>query len=95
LQDAADFYRHNLVQGVDVDANGSVLLDHVSSDYRLAKLATTTLSLKYGYALGDNSELSIRGGLMNQSVDDGDVSTGEETPDLDALILNAGYSLRW
>lgn len=95
LQDAADFYRHNLVQGVDVDVNGRVLLDTVSSDYRLAKLTTTTLSLKYGYALGDNSELSMRGGLMNQSIDDGDVPAGEETPDLDALIINAGYSLRW
>lgn len=95
LQDAADFYRHNLVQGVDVDASGNVLLDTVSSDYRLAKLTTTTLGLKYGYALGDNSELSIRGEVMNQSVDDGDVASGEETPDLDAIILNVGYSLRW
>jgi len=95
LQDAADFYRHNLVQGTDVDASGNVLLDTVSSDYRLAKLTTTTLSLKYGYALGENSELSLRAGLMNQSVDDGDVPAGEETPDLDAIILNAGYSLRW
>jgi hypothetical protein len=95
LQDAADFYRHNLVQGVDVDANGNVLLDSVSSDYRLAKLTTTTLGLKYGYALGDNSELSIRGEVMNQSVDDGDVPSTEETPDLDAIILNVGYSLRW
>lgn len=95
LQDAADFYRHNLVQGTDVDADGNVLLDTVSSDYRLAKLTTTTLGLKYGYALGDNSELSVRGEFMNQSVDDGDVPAGEETPDLDAIILNAGYSLRW
>ena len=93
LQDAADFYRHNLVQGTDVDANGMVLLDTVSSDYRLAKMTTTTLSLKYGYALGDNSELSVRAGFMNQSVDDGDVPSGEETPDTDAIILNAGYSL--
>ena len=95
LQDAADFYRHNLVQGTDVDANGTVLLDTVSSDYRLAKLTTTTLGLKYGYALGDNSEISFRGEFMNQSVDDGDVPAGEETPDLDAIILQAGYSLRW
>lgn len=95
LQDAADFYRHNLVQGVDVNASGNVLLDTVSSDYRLAKLTTTTLGLKYGYAFGDNSELSIRGEIMNQSIDDGDVPSGEETPDLDAVILNVGYSLRW
>lgn len=95
LQDAADFYRHNLVQGTDVDASGTVLLDNVSSDYRLAKMTTTTVSLKYGYALGDNSELSVRAGFMNQSVDDGDVPAGEETPDTDAIIVNAGYSFFW
>jgi hypothetical protein len=78
-----------------VDASGNVLLDSVSSDYRLASLTTTTLGLKYGYALGDNSELSIRGEFMNQSIDDGDIPAGEETPDLDAIIINAGYSLRW
>lgn len=95
MQDAADFYRHNLVEGTDVDANGQVQLEHVSSDYRLAKMTTTTLGLKYGYAIGDNSEVSIRGEFMNQSVDDGDVPAGQETPDLDAIILNAGYSFRW
>ncbi|NNJ95945.1 MAG: DUF3570 domain-containing protein [Gammaproteobacteria bacterium] len=95
LQEAADFYRHNLVQGTDVDASGAVLLDTVSSDYRLAKMTTTTLSLKYGHALGESSEWSIRAGLMNQSVDDGDVPAGEETPDTDAIILNAGYSFFW
>ncbi len=88
LQDAADFYVHNLELGAP-------LPDTVSSDYRLAKMTTTTLSLKYGYALGENSELSIRAGLMNQSVDDGDVPAGEETPDTDAIILNAGYSFTW
>jgi hypothetical protein len=95
LQDAADFYVHNLVQGRDVDASGNVLLDNISSDYRLAKMTTTTLSLKYGHAVGDNSEWSIRAGLMNQSVDDGDVPSGEETPDTDAIIVNAGYSFFW
>jgi hypothetical protein len=86
LQDAADFYVHNLKLN-------DPLPDTVSSDYRLAKMTTTTLSLKYGYALGDNSELSVRAGFMNQSVDDGDVLAGTETPDTDAIILNAGYSL--
>jgi hypothetical protein len=86
LQDAADFYVHNLKLG-------EPLPDTVSSDYRLAKMTTTTLSLKYGYALGDNSELSVRAGFMNQSVDDGDVLAGTETPDTDAIILNAGYSI--
>ncbi len=88
LQDAADFYVHNLELG-------AALPDTVSSDYRLAKMTTTTLSLKYGHAVGENSEWSIRAGLMNQSVDDGDVPAGEETPDTDAIIVNAGYSFFW
>ncbi len=58
-------------------------------------LTGTTLGLEYGYALGKNSELSLRGEFMNQTFDDGDVIAGEETPDLDAVILNVGYSLVW
>ena len=88
LQDAADFYVHNLKLG-------DPLPDTASSDYRLAKMTTTTLSLKYGHAVGENSEWSIRAGFMNQSVDDGDVLAGTETPDTDAIIVNAGYSFFW
>ncbi len=96
MQEAADFYRHNLELGSDVDATtGEVLVKEVSSDSRLMKLTGTTLGLKYGYALGKNSELSLRGEFMNQTFDDGDVPAGEETPDLDAIILNVGYSLVW
>jgi hypothetical protein len=95
MQDAADFYRHNLVQGVDVDANGQVLLKEVSSDSRLSKFTTTTLGLKYGYAVSENSEFSIRGEFMTQTFDDGNVPSIEETPDLDAVILNVGYSFVW
>lgn len=95
MQDAADFYRHNLVQGVDVDSSGNVLLAEVSSDSRLAKFTSNTLGLKYGYVLGKDSELSIRGEFLKQTFDDGNVSSIEETPDLDAVILNIGYSARW
>jgi len=95
MQEAADFYRHNLVEGIDVADDGTVLLTEVSSDSRLMKLTGTTLGLKYGYAIGKNSELSVRGEFMNQTFDDGDVTAGEETPDLDAVILNIGYSVVW
>lgn len=95
MQEAADFYRHNLVQGEDVDASGAVLLDEVSSDSRLSKFTTMTLGLKYGYALSKTSELSVRGELMQQSFDDGNIPSGEETPDLDATVLNVGYSFFW
>ena len=95
MQDAADFYRHNLVQGVDVAASGAVLVPEVSSDSRLSKFTTSTVGLKYGYALSKNSELSVRGEFMSQTFDDGNVRAGEETPDLDAIILNLGYSFLW
>ncbi|RKZ68460.1 MAG: hypothetical protein DRQ44_04385 [Gammaproteobacteria bacterium] len=95
MQEAADFYRHNLVEGIDIADDGTVLLTEVSSDSRLMKLTGTTLGLKYGYAIGKNSELSVRGEFMNQTFDDGDVTAGEETPDLDAVILNIGYSVVW
>ncbi len=95
MQEAADFYVHNLVQGIDVADDGTVLLKEVSSDSRLMKFTTTTLGLKYGYALGSNSELSVRGEFMTQAFDDGDVPSIEETPDLDAVILNIGYSVVW
>ena len=95
MQDAADFYRHNLVQGTDVDSGGNVLLDEVSSDSRLAKFTTLTIGLKYGYMMSENSEFSIRGEMMQQSFDDGNIASIEETPDLDAIILNLGYSFFW
>jgi hypothetical protein len=96
MQDAADFYVHNLKLGSDVDATtGVVSLNEASSDSRLSKFTTTTLGLKYGYALGKNSELSVRGEFMNQAFDDGGAPAGEETPDLDAVIFNVGYSFLW
>ncbi len=95
MQDAADFYRHNLVQGTDVDASGNVLLQEASSDSRLSKFTTTTVGLKYGYALSKSSEISVRGEMMSQVFDDSGVPAGEETPELDAIIFNVGYSLAW
>jgi hypothetical protein len=94
-QDAANFYTHNLVQGTDVDAGGNVLVEYASNDYRLAKSVTTTLGLKYGIPLGDNSELGFRAETITQSVDNAGIPTGEETPDLSAIVLQANYSFLW
>lgn len=94
-QDAANFYTHHLVQGSDVDANGNVLVEYASNDYRLAKSVTTTLGLKYGIPMGENSELGFRAELITQAVDNAGVPTGEETPDLNAVIFQANYSLLW
>ena len=95
-QDAAEFYTHNLQLGADVDPDtGDVNREYASNDYRLAESETVTLGLKYGLAVGEDSELSIRGEFITQSVDDGSVPAGEETPDLDAYILQLNYSLKW
>lgn len=95
-QDAAEFYTHNLTLGTDVDsATGAVSRDYATSDYRLAESETLTLGLKYGIPLGNDSELSIRGEVITQSVTDGSVPSGEETADLDAFVLQLNYSLVW
>jgi len=94
-QDAADFFRHDLVQGTDLDAAGNALLQYASHDYRLAKFASTTVGLKYGFPLTTSSEFSARAEVITQTTDDGNVRAGEETPDLTAFIIQANYSFRW
>lgn len=95
-QSDADFYTHNLVLGTDVNAaTGEVLVDYASHDYRLAESETITLGLKYGMPMGNDSEFSVRAGLITQSVNDGAVPAGQETPDLDAMMLQMNYSFVW
>jgi len=95
-QDAAEFYTHNLELGSDVDpVTGAVSVDYASNDYRLADSETVTIGLKYGIPLDNDSEFSIRGEFITQDVDDGSVPSGEETPDLDAIVLQINYSLVW
>lgn len=94
-QDAANFYSHHLVQGVDVDAGGNVLVKYASNDYRLAKSTTSTTGMKYGMVMSRESELGFRVELITQKVDNTGVPAGEETPDLKAVVLQANYSLLW
>ena len=95
-QHAAEFYTHNLALGTDVDpGTGAVSQDYASNDYRLAESETLTVGLKYGIPLSNESEFSIRGEFISQTVDDGSVPGGEETPDLDAIVLQVNYSLVW
>ena len=93
-QSAADFYTHNLVLGTDIDLAGNVLVDYASHDYRLAESQTMTLGLKYGVPMGDD-EFSVRAELINQTVNDGAVPAGQETPDLSAIMLQVNYSFVW
>jgi hypothetical protein len=95
-QDAANFYVHNLQLGTDVNATtGVASAAYASNDYRLAESETVTLGLKYGLPLGNNSEFSMRAEVISQTVNDGLVPVGEQTPDLDALVFQVNYSLLW
>lgn len=95
-QGKADFYKHDLVQGTDIDAAGKVNLQYASSDYRLGAFDSLTYGLSYGITLSKNSEFTIRGELMQQQIDNSEVPrAGEDTPDLSAIILQAGYSFSW
>lgn len=95
-QEAADFYTHNLKLDSDVDpVTGAVSKQHASNDYRLAKLTTSTIGLKYGIPLSHDSELAVRGEVIKQAVSNDGVPAGEETPDLDAVVLQLNYSLLW
>lgn len=95
-QSAADFYRYNLVQGTDINANGEVQLDYASSDYRIGGFDSMTYGLSYGMKLSKSSEFTVRAEYIQQQVDRVDEAlSGEETPDLDAVIIQAGYSFTW
>ena len=95
-QSKADFYRHDLVQGTDIDAAGNVNVDYASSDYRVGAFDSLTYGLSYGMKVSANSEFTVRAELMQQQIDNSEVPrAGEETPDLSAVILQAGYSFVW
>ncbi len=79
LQDKADFYYYNLVDG-DIP-------QYASADYRLGDLSTTTIGLKYGRIFSQNHELGIRAELMQQQAQ-GDAPF----PDTNAAIIQLNYS---
>lgn len=77
-QSAADFYHYKLEEGA--------LPEHASADYRLGDLTGNTLGLKYGLAVNEQKEYSVRVEYMNQSDDNGLFE------DVDAVIVQANYS---
>ncbi len=95
-QSAASFKRHNLQLGTEVDpATGQVLVEYASNDYRLADSRTVTLGLKYGKALGQNQQFSMRAEWMTQTISEPGVPEAEKTPGLDAVIVQVNYSFVW
>ncbi len=80
VQDKANFYNYNLVDGA--------IPTYASGDYRLADLKSTTLAFKYGIDLGEDSEFAVRIGKMTQT------SNGDAPfEDLDATFVQINYRM--
>ena len=90
-QSAADFYRYFLL---DTDATPT----HVTADYRMGDLDTTTFGVKFGHSSQFGNDWSIR---IEQYVQSGDSSPAEAIgqltnqnlfPDVEAIIVQGSYS---
>jgi len=92
-QSSADFFVNYLNAGV-------ALPQYASADYRLSEFTGTTIGLKYGVVMDNNSEFTIRAELMNQSYTVSDVVLPEQqgldvSPDLNAVVFQMGYNFYW
>jgi len=94
IQSGADFYKSYLLDSEDDS------IRNASPDYRLGELTTTTVGLLYGIEISQSHEIIIRAELMNQTADEPDNKIGvlnnqDLSTDLDAYILQLGYSFIW
>ena len=93
-QSEADFYKPFLLDSEDEG------ITEASADYRLGELVTTTFGLLYGVEFSQTHEFTIRAELMNQSVDEpnnkfGALNGQDLSTDLNAYILQLGYTFQW
>ncbi|WP_455202496.1 DUF3570 domain-containing protein [Kaarinaea lacus] len=93
LQSKADFYKAYLR---DTEVSTTQI---ASADYRLGDMTTTTLGLLYGLEISEKSEFTIRAEVMQQSGDEpekfGLLNDQVLFPDVDAIIVQAGYSFHF
>lgn len=95
-QSDAAFYRPHLTQGIDVDANGQVLLDAASADYRLARFSSYVIGLGYGIRFASTDEMVVRLEYLTEQFDRrSDVRADQQLDDLTALSLQVSYSYFW
>lgn len=92
-QSSADFFVNYLNAG-------EARPEFASADYRLSEFVGSTMGLKYGMKLSNNSEFTIRAELMNQTYTIQDPVLNEQKgldilPDLNAVIFQMGYNLYW
>jgi len=103
-QTEADFYRPYLREGQDVTLAGNAvtpLLTEASADSRLGAFDALTYGIKFGYALGRDSEVNLRVEQYTQTASNvsapatGNLAGQEIVPDLSAMWVQIGYSFRW
>ncbi len=100
-QTEADFYKPYLTEGVDVSAGTlAPLLTEASADSRLGAFDALTYGVKFGYALGKDSEVNFRVEQYTQTANvnapaSGDLAGQDIVPDLKAMWVQFGYSFRW
>ncbi|ODB93376.1 hypothetical protein A3194_01390 [Candidatus Thiodiazotropha endoloripes] len=89
-QSEADFYRRFFIQGES-------LPDQVSADYRLGSMSALTIGMKYGMALSNEQQLSLRleyylqSNHNTESVIPGILNDMELYPDVEAIIVQFSY----
>jgi len=93
-QSSADFFVNYLLE------SNVASTEFASADYRLSEFVGTTIGLKYGFEMSNNSEFSVRAELMNQTYTVQDEILAEQqgldiSPDLNALIFQVGYNFYW
>ncbi len=95
-QNAAEFYRPSLRQGVDVDAGGNVLLDAASADYRLSDFDGLVLGFGYGAQVTSQDEFVIRVEYLTEVFDtQSSVRADQQLDDFSALSIQVRYSSNW
>jgi hypothetical protein len=91
-QSAADFYQYEVsnegLSAVQLAAQYQRDGTDVSADYRLGELNATTVGLKWGASLFKNHQLTTRLELYQQS-------GNSDIADLDAIIFQVGYGLKF
>jgi len=83
LQSSADFFQRA------IDSSVASLPQYASADYRLGKLTTYSIGLKYGKELGVNGSFAVRAEYIVQSY------SGVDLPDMNALVYQGTFTFKF
>ncbi len=93
-QSAANFYRYFL-------QNNEAIPEYISADYRLGKMTTSTIGLKFGQDINAQHSWSARLEFYQQSGDSspdeaiGQLQQQDLFPGVEAVIIQTSYSFKW